>query len=309
MSDQPLVSIIIPTYNRAHLIGETLDSVVAQTYKNWECIIVDDGSSDNTDQVVGKYVEKDTRFRYYHRPKERKKGGNICRNIGIDKAQGDFISFLDSDDFIVDFALKDKIKFFDNNFHVILSRHTRSKAALKKTSEIVNTVYNDRYDERFLVELPATLMGDALISKAYLGSYRFDEDLLRGQDHIFYAELFRKKGNFIKIDGIHYLYNITPDSITARAGSGQKKYFSVQIEIAERMMKEYQHNPEIVKAYKRKSRMMYKSLIKKHKFDRIIENYNHFRKAYNLNFIEFTFWVLINILTNNGFDKMKNKIV
>jgi hypothetical protein len=59
------------------------------------------------------------------------------------------------------------------------------------------------------------------------------------------------------------LYNITPDSITARAGSGQKKYFSVQIEIAERMMKEYQHNPEIVKAYKRKSRMMYKSLIKK----------------------------------------------
>jgi glycosyltransferase involved in cell wall biosynthesis len=48
MSDQPLVSIIIPTYNRAHLIAETLDSIVAQTYENWECIIVDDGSSDTT---------------------------------------------------------------------------------------------------------------------------------------------------------------------------------------------------------------------------------------------------------------------
>ena len=65
MSDQPLVSIIIPTYNRAHLIGETLDSVVAQTYLNWECIIVDDGSSDNTDEVVGKYVEKDPLLNHF----------------------------------------------------------------------------------------------------------------------------------------------------------------------------------------------------------------------------------------------------
>ncbi len=55
MTQQPLVSIIIPTYNRAHLIGETLDSVLAQTYQNWECIVVDDGSSDNTEEVVGSY--------------------------------------------------------------------------------------------------------------------------------------------------------------------------------------------------------------------------------------------------------------
>lgn len=108
MNAQPLVSIIIPTYNRAHLIGETLDSVLAQTYQNWECIVVDDGSSDDTNALMKTYCEQDSRFRYYHRPKERKKGGNICRNIGIDKAQGDFISFLDSDDFIVDLLWKIK---------------------------------------------------------------------------------------------------------------------------------------------------------------------------------------------------------
>jgi glycosyltransferase involved in cell wall biosynthesis len=83
MNNQPLVSVIIPTYNRAHLIGETLDSVLAQTYTNWECIIVDDGSSDNTDEFVGKYVKKDSRFKYYHRPEEHLPGGNGARNYGF----------------------------------------------------------------------------------------------------------------------------------------------------------------------------------------------------------------------------------
>jgi glycosyltransferase involved in cell wall biosynthesis len=98
MSDQPLVSVIIPTYNRAHLIGETLDSVVIQTYENWECIIVDDGSSDNTDEVVGKYVKGDTRFKYYHRPEEHLQGGNGARNYGFKMSQGDYIQWFNSDD-------------------------------------------------------------------------------------------------------------------------------------------------------------------------------------------------------------------
>jgi len=98
MSDQPLVSIIIPTYNRAHLIGETLDSVVAQTYENWECIIVDDGSSDNTDEVIEEYTKKDTRFKYYHRPEEHLPGGNGARNYGFKMSQGEYIIWFDSDD-------------------------------------------------------------------------------------------------------------------------------------------------------------------------------------------------------------------
>ena len=68
MSKNPLVSIIIPTYNRAHLIKETLDSVLTQTYTNWECIIVDDGNSDNTEEVINSYIAKDQRFKYCHRP-------------------------------------------------------------------------------------------------------------------------------------------------------------------------------------------------------------------------------------------------
>lgn len=101
MQKQALVSIIIPTYNRAHLIGETLDSVLAQTYTNWECIIVDDGSSDNTDEVVGAYVKKDNRFKYYHRPDEHLPGGNGARNFGFKMSQGEYVNWLDQSMFYV----------------------------------------------------------------------------------------------------------------------------------------------------------------------------------------------------------------
>jgi glycosyltransferase involved in cell wall biosynthesis len=110
MSDQPLVSIIIPTYNRAHLIGETLDSVLAQTYQNWECIIVDDGSSDTTDEVVEEYTKKDTRFKYYHRPDEHLPGGNGARNYGFKMSQGEYVNWLDSDDLFSENKIEEQIK-------------------------------------------------------------------------------------------------------------------------------------------------------------------------------------------------------
>ena len=110
MSDQPLVSIIIPTYNRAHLIGETLDSILAQTYQNWECIIVDDGSSDNTDEVVGEYTKKDTRFKYYHRTNEHLPGGNGARNYGFKMSEGEYVNWLDSDDLFSENKIDEQVK-------------------------------------------------------------------------------------------------------------------------------------------------------------------------------------------------------
>lgn len=100
MSEKALVSIIIPTYNRAHLIGETLKSVLEQTYKNWECIVVDDGSKDETSEIVQCYLDKDSRFKYYLRPKNRPKGANACRNYGFELSKGEYIQWLDSDDLI-----------------------------------------------------------------------------------------------------------------------------------------------------------------------------------------------------------------
>jgi glycosyltransferase involved in cell wall biosynthesis len=307
MNNQPLVSVIIPTYNRAHLIGETLDSVLAQTYQNWECIIVDDGSKDNTDEVVGKYVKKDSRFKYYHRPEEHLPGGNGARNYGIIKSEGDFINFLDSDDYLHAFTLEDKFKFAKDNTDVIISRHTATSKELSRAKIIVEEILNDKYDEGFIMSQPNILMGDPLISKDFLGGLKFSESQKRGQDHLFFISLFENTGNFIKIDGVHYLYNKTPNSITRRTAAGDKTMFTQQLKIGETMIEKYKHNPEIVHAYKRKSRQMYKSLIKKGKHNRVLENFSHFKNSYKLNTIEFMFWYVYNSITKSGFDKMKRK--
>ena len=93
-----LVSIIIPTYNRAHLIDVALDSLIAQTHQNWECIIVDDGGDDSTPEIISKYIERDSRFSFEIRPSTALKGASSCRNIGASFAKGDYLIFLDSDD-------------------------------------------------------------------------------------------------------------------------------------------------------------------------------------------------------------------
>lgn len=117
-----LVSIIIPTYNRASLIGETLDSVLEQTYPNWECIVVDDGSTDNTEEVVEVFKKKDPRFNFLVRPDNRPKGASACRNFGLFNAKGNYIIFLDSDDLLLNFCLKNRVskieENIDNNFWV-----------------------------------------------------------------------------------------------------------------------------------------------------------------------------------------------
>lgn len=110
-----LVSVIIPTYNRANLIRETIDSIVAQTYKNWECIIVDDGSTDNTAELINRYSELDSRFKYFKRPENRPKGGNACRNYGFERSSGAFINWFDSDDIMLPDFIKEKVDLLVNS--------------------------------------------------------------------------------------------------------------------------------------------------------------------------------------------------
>jgi len=107
--DNPLVSIIIPAYNRANLISETLNSVLAQTYSNWECIVVDDGSDDNTKEIVQRYVDKDPRFILADRPDTHKSGGNGARNYGFQISKGEYIQWLDSDDLLDKEKLKEQL--------------------------------------------------------------------------------------------------------------------------------------------------------------------------------------------------------
>ena len=92
-----LVSIIVPSHNYESFIGETLENIRAQTYDNWECIVVDDGSTDGTSETVAEFARKDPRFRYLY---QKTSGPAIARNNGLSNALGEFVQFWDADDFL-----------------------------------------------------------------------------------------------------------------------------------------------------------------------------------------------------------------
>lgn len=96
----PVVSIILATYNRGHFIAESLLSIQNQTYLDWECLIIDDGGTDNTKEVIASILEHDNRFKYVKRPQEYAKGLPGCRNYGLDLAKGEYIIFFDDDDIV-----------------------------------------------------------------------------------------------------------------------------------------------------------------------------------------------------------------
>src|SRR5260221_4747199 len=97
----PFFSIIIPSYNRGHVIRRAIDSVVNQSFQEFEIIVVDDGSSDNTRQLVESLPHKEKIF--YVR--QENKGASAARNLGASKAKGDYLIFLDSDDYLGEIAL------------------------------------------------------------------------------------------------------------------------------------------------------------------------------------------------------------
>lgn len=109
---EELVSIITPSYNTANYIEETIQSVLNQTYENWEMIIVDDCSTDNTDMVVQKYLS-DSRIKYLKNPKNS--GAAVSRNYALREAKGKWIAFLDSDDIWLADKLEKQIEFMKKN--------------------------------------------------------------------------------------------------------------------------------------------------------------------------------------------------
>lgn len=96
-SEMVLISVIVPAFNYGHLIAQTLENLLLQTWQNWECIVVDDGSKDNTAEVVKHFCESDSRFIYHY---QKNAGLSAARNTGISLAKGQFIQLLDADDLL-----------------------------------------------------------------------------------------------------------------------------------------------------------------------------------------------------------------
>ena len=107
-----MVSVIVTCYNQARCITNTLESIVAQTYTNWECIIVDDGSEDDSAAVINDFIKDNTRFTYLF---QNNQGVSVARNTGFKLASGNFVNFLDGDDTFLPNKLKEQVQVFEDN--------------------------------------------------------------------------------------------------------------------------------------------------------------------------------------------------
>ena len=190
MNKEPLVSIIIPTYNRAKLLPRTINSVLKQNYKNWELIVIDDRSTDNTKELIEGYSKKDSRIKYvlnYH-----KKGPGGARNCGIENAKGKYIAFLDSDDEWFKHHLKDCVDVLeDNNVKVCAPLwYDRRDNKLIRRSE--------NHIKEAIKALNPIKKGDLYIFDKRLGEYIAKGGYSCGNMDtiVFRRDLLKKKGGF-----------------------------------------------------------------------------------------------------------------
>ncbi len=142
MKNNYKISVIIPTYNRREYIEETLNSLKNQTYRNWECIVVDDNSNEKTLKIIKKCFGIDNRFKLIIKSKKLKKGPNISKNIGLEKAKGDFIQFLDSDDILAPNKFEEQIKIIENKedkFDSVLTCKWKKFKSSKEKKEFPNS--------------------------------------------------------------------------------------------------------------------------------------------------------------------------
>lgn len=195
------VSILVPNYNKALKLRETLDSIIAQTYTNWECIIVDDHSTDNSWNILMEYAVKDSRIRIFKRPYSLPKGGNVCRNYAFEMSKGEFIQWFDSDDLLLNTSLENRIKLIDNsNNHFIVCNgwfKKDSNRLIKISSYSSNN--KDSIISLFFCGYPPWLVQGVLFRKSFLldSEIIWDNEILYQQDLIYnLTALIYSKGQF-----------------------------------------------------------------------------------------------------------------
>lgn len=206
--DSPLISIIIPAFNRADIISETLDSIIMQSYKNWECIIVDDGSTDETISVINGYVNRDCRFGVFMRPLGKNKGANACRNYGLSIANGGYIIFFDSDDIMAVTCLEARLNCFsvhnDKDFLVFSMGIFIKKSHLQvyPLRRFINLNLKDTIEEFVLGDkIPWQVSRPIYKSEFLKGRIEFNEEMQNLQDDEFQIRLLSHlKPNYLSID-------------------------------------------------------------------------------------------------------------
>jgi glycosyltransferase involved in cell wall biosynthesis len=205
MNDAPIYSIILPTFNRAHLIANAIQSVFAQTFLDWELLIIDDGSRDDTFEVVRPFVMKDERIRYHY---ATNRGLAMARNIGLTMGRGNYFTFLDSDDEYLPEHLAIRAEY--------LRAHPGVELLHGGVEVVGSDMVADKHDPSKLVAISECVVGGTFVIRRELAErlqgFRAIE---YGDDADFFARAEAAHAIIHKIDAPTYRYNRTEsDSLT-----------------------------------------------------------------------------------------------
>lgn len=193
-----LISIIIPTFNRTELVFNCLESIIKQTYNNWECIIVDDHSSEDCFNLLNNFCKKDERIKLYKRPSHLKKGANACRNFGLEISKGEFIVFFDSDDLLKPNKLEKQLKLIKKTKKKYVISQSEVRDTMTDSMRLWGNIETNSPFEDYIQFKATWTIGAVLLDKKYLNSInlKFNENLAQSQEYDFYLRLLKINPNF-----------------------------------------------------------------------------------------------------------------
>lgn len=239
-SSLSLVSIIIPTYNRSSLLVETLDSIINQSYLSWECLVVDDGSTDRTLDIINEYVKKDERFKLLERPPEIQKGANGCRNFGLENSIGTYIQWFDSDDIMHKDFLKEKIEtIHSESLDMVFSSAMRFVGHFSdanfgycidfKGDNLFNALIKG--EVTLGTPLPMWRKSFLLLNKPF-----FDSEISQSQDLEYYSRLIFAQPNYKFLSKSILYIRSHNSSISGSYLNSEEKYISSFVNVRQRII-------------------------------------------------------------------------
>lgn len=222
-----MVSILIPNFNKIKYVEKTFESIVRQSFRNWECIVVDDHSDDGSYEVIEKFAIKDKRIKLFRRPSDIPKGGNHCRNFAFELSSGEYIQWFDSDDIMLPDFLVDKVKFLSKNkeyayvaskARIEFQKNYIGKKLFKQTIESQDDVISDYLKFRILFLPGGPLFRREVFEKVGL----FNPGLKKHQEWELFFRVVLSFPNWGVINKEGFVYFINNDSITARMSQKQR---------------------------------------------------------------------------------------
>lgn len=226
-SNKPLVSVITPAYNAERFIGETIESVLKQTYSKWEMIIVDDKSTDRTVEIVESYMEKDPRIKLIKL--EKNSGSAIARNTAMDNAKGRYLAFLDSDDVWMEEKLERQLQFMkENDIAFSFTKYVRMTEDGKLTRAISKTPKRVGYKQLMKHCVIGCLT--VMIDREKIGEERMINIRTR-QDYVYWLTLMKKGFDAYGLPEVLAKYRLVENSISSNKLKAAKQNWYVYYHI------------------------------------------------------------------------------